>query len=432
MLRSTVAAIFGLSLALPLLLPISGFEAVPPMAQAATLTSLLFLAAQFGADIARPRRGGSLRLVVYGFVVTAMVSFAAGCLYYGPNTSAAISFLNWVALGSLVIAGQVLLTSASSLDRMLDVFVGAYTVLSLGIILYLVARFGMQIFSSTNRGPFQVAVRVFMTPWPNYYGVAVAVAITVLYGRLLVGGRQPTTLPQLLVLSFVLLMTFSRGALLACLAGMLVTTVVVGRFRRAIPIFIGSMVIAGALASLLPGVRYQFVASFTPGSTQNVGVLERLAFAAEALRLWSAHPLVGIGFHQFVELADPSRVARLGGTGAPLGSVHNDYITTLLKGGLLVMTLFLVLLITAIRVFRDGASSADNEVRRLGITGLGMLAVLVVAGLTLESFRTVLLSGPFWALVGGVDALRVRQLLASPSPASSRRSRLLVAPSPSR
>lgn len=432
MLRRTAAAMFGVALALPVLLPIPGFESVPPIAQAVTLVSLLFLAAQFGADAARPRRGGALRLVIYGFVVAAIVSFAAGWVYYGANTAAAISFINWIAIGGLVVAGQVLLTSSRSLDRMLSVLVGAYTLLSLGIVLYLVARFGAQIFGSTNRGPFQVAVRVFMPSWPNYYGVAVGVAITVLYGRLLAGARQPAARPQLFVLLVVLLTTFSRGALLACLCGTLVMTVVSGRFRRTIPIFVGSMVVAGALASLLPAVRYQFVATFTPGTSQSVGVFERLAFAGEALRLWSAHPLVGIGFHQFLELADPSRVAHTGGTGATLGSVHNEYITTLLKGGLIVMALFLVLLTTAAHVFRDAARSADRDVSRLGITGLGMLTVLVVGGVSLESLRTVLLSGPFWALVGGVDALCMRRLLTSPSLTSSRRSRLSIAPSASR
>jgi O-antigen ligase len=430
LLHRGTAFAFGTSLALPLLLPIPGFEAIPPLAQGVTLASIFAIAAQLGGDVARPRRGGGLRLVIYCFVAAAITSFVAGCVLYGVDGSALVSLLNWVALGGLVIAAQGVLVSRRDVDRMLNVLVNSYVVLSIALLAYLLARFGAQIFVSTNRGPFQLAARALMPAWPNYYGVAAAVAITVVYGRLLTGMRGRWTIAQLSVLFVVLLATFSRGSLLACLVGMGVMTVVSGRLRRAMPLFVASILVLAMIASLLPGVRYQFVATFTPGTSQNIGVLERLAFAAEAIRLWKQHPLVGIGFHQFVELAEVSRVTTLGGTGAALGSVHNEYITTLLKGGLLVMATFLALIAMALRRFRQLARSSDQDLRRLGVVGLGMAAVLLVAGLTLESLRTVLISAPFWALLGGLDALRLRQHAATPTFVATHSSPPL-APSPS-
>src|SRR5690348_13812715 len=81
-LRRVATVVFAVSVSVPLLLPIRGFEAVPPLAQGVTLASVLFLAGQLGGDAASPRPGGGLRLTVYTFVVAALISFGAGAVIY--------------------------------------------------------------------------------------------------------------------------------------------------------------------------------------------------------------------------------------------------------------------------------------------------------------------------------------------------------------
>jgi O-antigen ligase len=117
--------------------------------------------------------------------------------------------------------------------------------------------------------------------------------------------------------------------------------------------------------------------------------------------------MFGIGFGRFEDHADRSRLAARGFADASVTSVHNEYLTTLLKGGLLVAVTFVMFLLAAVAIFRSAIRMRDSpEVRRYGLVGLGITTVLAVAGLGAESFRAISVSGPFWLLVGAVSVLR--------------------------
>src|SRR5207249_6024674 len=196
------------------------------------------------------------------------------------------------------------------------------------------------------------------------------------------------------------LLTFSRTALLASGTATLTMAAITGRARRFLP-FAVVIAIAGAL---IPAVRFQFLATFVSGTSQQLGVFERYALVTEALHIWREHPLFGIGFGQFEHFANVSRLVEHGGfLDATVGSVHNEYVTTLLKGGLLVASGFVAALVMAFRVFRRAVRSPVAEVRILGLASIGIAVSLTIAGLTAESFRTLSVSAPFWALIGALS-----------------------------
>jgi O-antigen ligase len=293
------------------------------------------------------------------------------------------------------------------------IWAGVHSILALMVVCYVLGQFGSEVFVSEDRGPFQVAVRDLLPAWPNYFALAMGVAICVLFAHVLANRAGPFTWFQLTALFAGLLISFSRSGWLVCFASLLVMSVASGRLRRAMPVFVMLGLIAILVGTQIPGIRYQIQASLTPGTSQSVTLVRRVAFAVEALRIWWRDPMVGIGFarfDQYATLAELSRISAVGARGVEtLGSVHNEYLSTLLKGGLITVVGFAAFLIGATRrlwrLARD--RNVPEALRWLAITGLGITSVLLIGGLGAESFRTLSSSAAFWILVGGLSTAPV-------------------------
>lgn len=413
---------FAIGIALPLLLPIPGFESVPPLAMGVAMLSIPLLMLQLSFDVVYQRQGGQLRLVALILVVAAFASWMTGVRTFGFRTSAALSCLNWIALVAVMVAGQALLRTRLRVEWMLNTWVVSHAAIAGVVVVYMLATFGGQILSSTDRGPFQAAMRLAIPSWPNYFGVALALALCIAYGRIATGSRSIFTRLQFLVLALGLMLTFSRGAYVACIAALLAMTLIAGKRRRIIYLFMGIVLFVAAVGLGVPTVRYQFIATFDVGTSQNIGVLERLAFAREALIMWWERPFFGIGFVGFSELAEPSLVYSTGPQAA-LGSVHNEYLTGLLKGGLIGLGATVLFLANAVSILRRCLRSAVPGLRQQAVIGSGITVTLLLAGLTLESLRTIALSGIFWVLIGALDGtLRNPDLLSQKTLAVRNRS----------
>ncbi len=407
---SVAAVVFGAALVLPFQFPIPGLDAVPLTAQiGAVAAAFLLLPVQLAGDAAQPRPGSGVRLAVLGLAIGAAISWAAGVLRYGFALGAALSLVNWVALGALVVAGQVLYTTERRISVLLTSWATAYAVASAVVTTFLISRFGLELLTSTNRGTFQAAGRSLFITWPNYFGTAAAVAACVFYGRILTKRARLGSWIGLFVLLATIIMSFSRTSWVACAVALAVMTVTRGHLRRAVPVVALSALLVVVATMQLPVVRYQFFATLTAGSSQQLSVLERLTFGAEAIRLWWESPLFGIGFRRFDEFANVLQlVSASGRPDVTIGSVHNEYLSVLLKGGLLSGVAFLIFVVVAVNLLRR-ASRDDRQGLAsgyLGIIGLGITTVLLVAGFATESFRTLSVSAPFWVLVGAVSMLQ--------------------------
>jgi O-antigen ligase len=412
--------IFAMCLAVPLLLPIVGFESVPPLATAASLLSIPWMLAQLCLDAVAHRDGSRLRLAVLFFIAVAVVSWLSGMLTFGISASASLSLVNWIALAALVVAGQSLLTTPRRLGWMLNGWAMCHVIICAAAVLLLLITFGAQVFSSTDRGPFQRLMRAFIPSWPNYLGLAISTAICVVYAKLAAGSRSFAAKVQLGILVAGLIVTFSRGSYVACIAGVAAIRMATGQRRRTVIMFVVGAIFILLVLAFVPAVNYQLRASFTPDTSQSVGVLERLAFAREALRVWWAHPAFGIGFAQFSQVVDPSEVYSGSLLQYDLGSVHNEYITTLLKSGYAGMLSLLVLLAVGYRPMKRLAKHPDPQLRQWALAGVGICVTLLLDGLTLESLRAVGVSGIFWAMLGSLDAIARRAEDAVPAAAFAR------------
>jgi O-antigen ligase len=422
---TAIPLLFAMCLAVPLLLPIEGFESLPPLAMGASLASIPWMLAQLCVDAVAPRPGSRLRLAVLFFVTVAVASWVSGARTFGVNASAMLSFLNWIALAGLVVAGQSLLTTPKRLGWMLNGWANCHMVICAVAVVFLLVTFGAQVVSSIDRGPFQHAMQAIFPSWPNYLGLAIATSICVVYAKLASGSRSFTTKLQLAILVAGLIVTFSRGSYVACIAGVAAIRLATGQTRRTILLFaVGSVFILLVLA-FVPAVNYQIRATFTADTSQSVGVFERISFAREALRVWWANPTFGVGFAQFSQVVDPSEVYFGNAVQHDLGSVHNEYITTLLKSGYAGLFSMILLLVMGYRNMKRLAKHADPMIRQWALAGIGISVTLLLDGLTLESLRTVGVSGILWVMIGSLDAIARRAGSGSTAPVIAPASGLL-------
>mgnify|MGYP001317623095 CR=1 FL=1 len=402
--------VLGLGIALPLHVSVGEVELAAGIAEAVAVASIfLLLPAQFLADTGKPRLGGTTRLLVLGMVITSLASWANGVLEQGFSLGALLSMLNWIALGGMVVLGQVLVGDLRRLGLLLGVWAAVQAAVAAGSVVYLVGRFGSSLVTATARGPFQHAMHELLPSWPNEAGLAFAVAACLCFGRLRGGHRGLLLRAELLVLTAGVLVTFSRNAWLASFAGVLTIAVAARHRRGSLVLPVGAVVMVPLLALLLPPVRYQIASSWRPGTSEQLSLVARLAFATEALRIWLDHPFLGVGFARFDQFASLGRLSTVASVAAGYvpGSVHNEYLSTLVKGGLVSAASFAAFLLASGWRFLGLARHAPpaSQGRPWGVVGLGLLAALVVGGFGGESFRHIAVSGPFWLLAGGLSVL---------------------------
>jgi O-antigen ligase len=401
-----VAGLVSLALGLPIYLPIPGWNTVPILAQLVGLGSVVFLLPTFlFSDLRQKRAGSALRLAVFGMTLAASLSWGFGTLQHGLSARATFSLLNWITLGALVILGQVLFGTPRRIRLMLGAWTIGYSLASIVVLAYLAVRFGSELLSGINRTPFQKAGRLIFPSWPTYFGLSLSVGVCILWGRVRTGGAGTTVWAQLAVHLLALFFSFSRGTWLAAVSGFVVMSLASGPLRKRLPVLLLSVGLILPLAYRLPAVRYQVAATMTAGSVEQLSVLKRAAFAQEAILVWGQSPLLGIGFRGFNEVASQERVNASGVFPyVEVGSVHNDYLTTLVKGGLLgALTLVIILVIAGISFYRHASDDSEWTPRReLGIVSLGILTVLAVGALGAEAFRSISVSALFWLLAGGL------------------------------
>jgi O-antigen ligase len=243
-----------------------------------------------------------------------------------------------------------------------------------------------------------------------YYG-PVLLAMAVAKGRLL---SRALCLAAFLVVGRAIIFTFSRGALLALLAG---SGVVVGMVN---PLGVGVVATGGLVAranpQLLPdSVRDRFGHTGTQGHMVGEGVEDQLdKSSAERLNLWRGgfnmirqNPVLGTGLKTFARLAPnytPEPIEEGGARDA-----HNAYILTGAELGLPTLLLMVSILVgLGLAALGSWWWGADRGERRLALACLGCLAAVMVSCMFGSRFSEDALIGGFWLLAGVLSALRLR------------------------
>ena len=231
---------------------------------------------------------------------------------------------------------------------------------------------------------------------PNFAGMLIVMPLLVQAAQLSFGLRVRRW--KTLLLLFALLLTVSRGAILAFCVGLMVVVVVRGVRRRLARV--GALVALGALPALPALVS--FAASFNKFSVDG-SAMARVQSWLRAFQVIADNPLFGVGFNTY------RYVQRAYGWAA--ASAEREQVATGLDGGLLFITvltgavgllLYLTLLGLVVarcrRLWRDGGAPAEARAFALG-TGATIVA-LVLHSLTVNSLLLPFLMEPLWVMAG--------------------------------
>lgn len=184
------------------------------------------------------------------------------------------------------------------------------------------------------------------------YGLIIALGVA-LSAR---GRWRVAALTAMLVLTPALVMSLSRGAWLAFVVAAAVMIALSG-WRTAVRVAVVSASIAVLIVGIGPGsaTLATRITSITSAATQpDQSVTDRYGLWEAATRMWSDHPLAGVGPRGFAEFRDAYAPLHVSGSSDTADSVngfhrqqllspHNMYLLVLSEQGLLGMTAFCLL-----------------------------------------------------------------------------------------
>src|SRR5205085_9279080 len=194
--------------------------------------------------------------------------------------------------------------------------------------------------------------------------------------------------PALVFLSVALLLSVSRGALLASIAAAVVIIAVHTRRARALVAAVAVtlfVLAAGTVFGLVPASVTETLA--TALGVNNVDLMnptpltwpvaERLAHMLAGLHMFQDHLWLGVGIGNYPAVYPHYRVAPVWKN--PLGHAHNYYINVAAEAGVVGLAAFLILLVSAFAIAAYLYRRAvDPWARTMALGALGVLVTVVV------------------------------------------------------
>ena len=247
------------------------------------------------------------------------------------------------------------------------------------------------VFASGLLGPGGASVRVFGTfdqpnPYGGYLNLSLPVALALaLFGR---DPRMRWVAAGISMLSlFALYLANSRGALLGLVAAMIVIAAVGWRLERQalIAAAIGAPLVAVAwITHLIPlSLQDKLLAQFRVNDVSltaqvndaNFSTIERLAHWVAGLRMFQAHPLLGVGAGNYGAAYQQYKVP---GWDESLTHAHNYYINVAAETGALGLLAFLAVVGAALYLGWRATRATDRQRGGQGaLTGAGARALSI-------------------------------------------------------
>lgn len=228
---------------------------------------------------------------------------------------------------------------------------------------------------------------------PNMAGAMIVLVLVVQLAQLAAGERLSTWKP--LTLFIALIATLSRSSFLALITGVTVILLIRGLSRRVVQAlaFVGVLALAAAPQLLL------FAASYNKLKI-DASALTRVSSWIRALRIFSDHPILGIGFNTYAFVQESYGYLRLGnGT----YSVDGGLLFIAVMTGLVGVSLFIAMLVVVVRrcraVWRD--PDAPPAWRALATGFAAATIAICVHSLFVNSLLTPFVMEPLfllWAL----------------------------------
>ncbi len=228
---------------------------------------------------------------------------------------------------------------------------------------------------------------------PNPFAGYLNLTLPLLFAGVVLGvplaGRL--TRPALLLLSAAVLLSVSRGALLATIAAVAVMLIIVRpRFRALVGLVgvVGFALVGGTIIGVLPAAISDKIAVTLGLDNVDVvnptpitwAVAERLAHMIAGINMFLAHPVLGVGIGNYAAVYGTYKVRTTTDVWGPaLGHAHNYYINVAAEAGVFGFVAFLVVLISGLRIaVRLYRMAADPLARALALGTLGVLVTVAV------------------------------------------------------
>jgi len=237
---------------------------------------------------------------------------------------------------------------------------------------------------------------------PNYAGTFLAMMFFIPLGLFVESTSslgKILYLVEMLLLLPALLFTYSAGAWLSALVGILVFLVFVGNQSSRVQIIL--CIIAGAIV-ILVAFHTQF-SSLLQHASDPEELIQRNGLWQTAIRVIQAFPLTGIGLGQQAYLlrAEPYRVIA---QYRPYDQPHNSYLEWAAMAGLPVLLVFLALITSALWQGLRNWVRADRRTRPLLGAGIAVTLVLCVNSWGNEGWTLPTLATLGWMILGMISS----------------------------
>ena len=299
-------------------------------------------------------RAQRLRVLVYGSLVCYLAAVSLSIFMAESRTATLKEIAKWTEVLALVAITDLLVSDFRRLRILVWGIIGAG-------LLQAFMGFTQWVISSGDLGPGSTSIRVFGTfDQPNPYAAFLNFGLALAFALALFADdareRWVAGASGLLLLSASYLAN-SRGALLAVVAAATVM-VVVGLRREILALKIAAVsipLIAAAWfthivpASLETKILRQFRVNSLSLTSQvdrrNYSTIERVAHWAAGMRMFEAHPILGVGAGNY-----PVAYAQFGSATWPnsLGQAHNYYINSAAETGIVGLLAFVSILVAAL------------------------------------------------------------------------------------
>jgi putative inorganic carbon (hco3(-)) transporter len=301
--------------------------------------SMLWLIAQYSNG--RRLKGSPLRIALVSLVAAGVVSII-GSDVPGASGLEALRILSWVMM--FVILEQIIVDRRTLEKVLYAAYAGLLFPLAYTSVLLLIGQPPSEVKGSFTRiiGPFHQS-----NTFARYLAFMVVFGVA-LYPSLSRRQRQ-AMVPVLALSSTFLLMTLTRGAILATV----VAVVVVALVQRRKGVLVGFAATALLAVALVPGLGARFATVTAdqqlPGGPETGNSLEwRLKYWTEVLPLANSNPVTGIGLNmtQYQTTAEKQP--------------HNDFVRAYVETGVVGLAAYLAM---HLLLLRNGIAAIRNSVR---------------------------------------------------------------------
>ncbi len=322
--------------------------------------------------------------------------------YYYPNVIFGALVMFW--LGILVARDRIHLRTLFQILAALGTLLAVHTIIqaTTGIVVFGTARFDAYLAQVSNFGLGNSGVSRAGSLFenPDWNGTFLAVMLFLPFSLF----AETTSLLQkflyfteMLAILIALLFTYSIGAWIGALAGMIVFMLFAGRnyYRMLIPALI--ITIGVILLTVFPReINLLFQRTSDP-----TGLSLRSGAWQTAINVIRAFPLMGIGLgmENYLQRAEAYRVPS---QYTPLAHPHNSYLELGAMAGLPVLIVFLALLLLALGHTWHNWIRGDTSTRCLLGGGIASIMALSVNSLSINGWTLPPLATVGWLILGAI------------------------------